>query len=605
MARPPAVANSTTSVRRTVQRIRNLDISKILSPNREATVKAFVGSALLIAVFALGAPAFPAGLLTGIVRDSEGGSVSGVLVRAYDAGGAQIGQSTGARDGTFAIDVEGTPHDVLVQCQYCQTVRLPVRDGEPVVAIVHRYAALRDRTASSADLAALPYRALDEVASLVPFAVSTANGISDRGLDRGRGAIVLNGIPFYGFFNGSDPALEIPAHAATSLTESSPLDAASYGVYANGGVFNVGTNAGPNRVDTGDTSDVALRASGNTLRGVYDVSDSPGGHRALTSGGVTTAFAGGTLNFDAVSLTDAPTTASGAILSYQTGSRRFETFANLEATRSMNTISSSTIDQSDVRADIHIRDRGPLGLEFGARLLRSTGVQIAGPFSNGGAQHEEAIYAQGRAGSDNSSLSFSGAFQRDGAHIQTSGIVASLGYDKLIGKDWTFHAGIGSNIRPLSLGEIESFGAPVLDRSAFTETSLQYSDNRRWRLEAMGYSENIDGPTDVHTAGVGLNGAWQISQHFSLRSWILRAVTLESAPYAVQPTPPTPVEPLRGNLLWLTYTPHDGGIRIDALSRGKALEGDMVLPLAHDINVVLGTLVRNGTRFTSFGLQLP
>jgi hypothetical protein len=568
-------------------------------------VKAFVGSALLIAVFAWATPAFPAGLLTGVVRDRDGRTVPGVVIRAYDLSGLPVGETTGARDGTFALDTEGTANTVVIDCTYCQTARLAVKEGEPMVVIIQRYAALRDRTASASDIAALPYRALDDVASLVPYSVTNASGISDRGMDRGRGAVLINGIPFYGFFNGSDAALSIPAHATASLTEASPLTAVQYGAYANGGTFNVGTDAGPNRIDGGDTGDIALRASGNAIHGVYDVSDGPAGHRALTSAGTSAPLAGGILNVTGIALSAAPSTASGALINYETGSRRYETGGTIETTRSTNTISSSTIDQSDFRGDFHVRDRGPLGLEFGARIRRSTGIQIVGPFSNGGAQHEEAIYADGRAGNDGSSLSFSAAMQRDGARIQTSAFLVSVGYDRTLGRDWTFHAGAGNNVRPLSLGEIESFGAPVIDRSSFAETSIQFSDNRRMRVEAMGYSEDIDGPTDVHTAGIGLNGAWQISQHFSLRSWILRSVTLESAPYAIQPTPPVPVQPLRGNLVWLTYTPTQNGIRVDALSRGKALEGDMVIPLTRGAALVLGSLIRNGTRFSSFGLQLP
>jgi hypothetical protein len=574
-------------------------------------VKAFVGLALLIAVLAWAAPASSAVLLTGVVRDRDGRAVPSVTVRAFDAGGLLIGKGAGARDGTFAFDVAGTPANVVIDCTYCESQRFVVSPDEPIVAIVLRHRVLVDRAPSAADLAAVPYRELGTVASLTPYVISNANGIADRGLDRGRGAVLINGIPFYGFFNGSDAALTIPAYTATSLTEYSPLFASNYGAYANGGVFVVGTDNGPSRIDGGNASDLALRASGNSVRGVYDVSDGPAGHRALGSGGASLPFAGGTLDLSAISLSAAPanvaapTTAAGGLVAYDTSSRRFDTQATLEATQSTNTISSSTIDQSDVRGDVHIRNYGPLGWEFGARIRRSTGVQFAGPFSNGGAQHEEAIYTDATLASDHSSLAFSAAMQRDGGTIQTSTLYASLGYDVKVSPWWTFHAGAGNNVRPLSLGELQSVGDPVIDRSAFSELSLQFSDNRRMRLEAMGYVENIDGPTDARASGVGLNGAWQIAPHFALRAWMLRATSLQSAPYTVQPAPAQPVTLLNGNLVWLTYEPNAGGIRVDAITRGSALEGDLILPLAPRFAAVFGSQTRNGLRITTFGLQLP
>jgi len=599
------VARSTTSVRRTVQRIRIRDISKIVPANREATVKALVGSALLIAAIAWATPALSEVLLTGVVRDHDGRAVPAVMVRAFDAGGLLIGKSTGARDGTFSFDVAGTPASVVIDCTYCESERVAVRADEPVVAIVRRYAALRDRTPSPADLAAVPYHELGDVASLAPYVIATSTGISDRGLDRGRGAVLINGVPFYGFFDGSDAALTIPAYAQTSLVERSPLAAPSYGAYANGGMFAVGTDAGPSRVDGGGASDVILRASGDSVRGAYDVSDGPAGHRTLVSGGATAPVAGGTLDVTAIALSAVPTTASGALVSYDTSSRRYETGASFETTESANTISSSTIDQSDVRGDFHVRSRGPLGLEFGYRIRRSTGVQLAGPFSNGGAQHEEALYVDGGTSNDRSSFSFSAAMQRDGARIQTSALIASLGYDVALDPSWTLHAGAGNNVRPLSLGELESVGAPFIDRSSFSEVSLQFSDNRRIRLETMGYIENIDGPTDAHDGGIGFDGAWQIAPHFALRAWMLRSIALQSAPYVLQPQPLQPVTRLNGNLVWLTYEPNDGGMRFDAINRGRALEGDMVLPLARGVAAVFGSQTRNGTRITTFGLQLP
>ena len=57
-----------------------------------------------------------------------------------------------------------------------------------MIAVVRRYAALRDRGISAADARVLPYDSVTDMAALVPFAVTTHGTISDRGLAAGRGS---------------------------------------------------------------------------------------------------------------------------------------------------------------------------------------------------------------------------------------------------------------------------------------------------------------------------------------------------------------------------------------------------------------------------------
>ncbi|MBV8151948.1 MAG: carboxypeptidase regulatory-like domain-containing protein, partial [Candidatus Eremiobacteraeota bacterium] len=74
------------------------------------------------------AVALAATLLTGAVRDDEGRAIVGARVTGTDTAGNVVGVTTTDADGTFAFERGATPAAVRIECSYCRTVRVPVRD---------------------------------------------------------------------------------------------------------------------------------------------------------------------------------------------------------------------------------------------------------------------------------------------------------------------------------------------------------------------------------------------------------------------------------------------------------------------------------------------
>ncbi len=187
--------------RRSRKSVRSCPIRPIVPSNRETVVKALA----LAAALALAPAAASAGtLIAGAVRDTDGFAVAGATVVARAAGGQIVGRGTTAADGTFAIDagpLERRRAALDVSCAFCVSQHV-VLSGEPPAIVVVRYAALRDRTPSADDIAALPYDRASQVAALVPYTVVTGYGISDRGLAAGEGATAIDGIAYYRISDG-------------------------------------------------------------------------------------------------------------------------------------------------------------------------------------------------------------------------------------------------------------------------------------------------------------------------------------------------------------------------------------------------------------------
>ena len=127
------------------------------------------------ALFGIGRPAAasdlaPSPLLTGSVRDQTGAAPP-ARVRVRDVTGRVVGSAETARDGTFAIVLDGTAATVEVSCVHCAPFRAPVVEG-PLVAVVTRFHALDGGMPDGADLAALPYRDPAQAVALNPFTVA-------------------------------------------------------------------------------------------------------------------------------------------------------------------------------------------------------------------------------------------------------------------------------------------------------------------------------------------------------------------------------------------------------------------------------------------------
>ncbi len=564
-------------------------------------------TAALLLVLAAAAPACADTLITGAVRDQAGVAIAGARVTAYDARSQSVGSDVAIADGTFAIAGRTPPAQVAVACDYCRPARRAVEPGLPVVVIVERFSALTASGPSAADIRALPYRSAADSASLRPFTVVDDGRISDRGLGY-EGTVTIDGLPFYRAADANDSSRLVPAHAVASLAVASPLDAPVYGGYAGAGNYDLrlrDPDLATSRIDIGDASDEVARVQTPTAGAEYAASSDAGNDRQAAGADAGLPLAGGRLELAAVGLSDAYLHASGAGLTYATDSRRFTTAATLSATQSDAA--------SLVTAGALIRSRGPLQWEYGVRALRATSALDAA----GGMQFDAALYVRAARQTGNSRFSATLAWDRGsdssaagaGSGSRGGALDGSVADDVNLGSRWTLHAGAVSNQRIPTFAEL-SAAVPLgvsPDRSLLVEQSVRYTDLQRLRLTALTYTQRTTGSGTQHVNGIGVDAAWQIAPQFSLRTWLLRANRAStsapdpvSSPYDLIP-PPGTAAALTRQLIWFSY---DNGVRLDALVRGGALEGDIRVPINASAAFSIGTAAKNGKRITTFGLTL-
>lgn len=563
-------------------------------------LKASRAVAAVTALLLTARPADADTLLTGAIRDRAGGAIAGARVTAFDAAGQTVGADVSLADGTFALDARTVPATIAIVCDYCRSQRRPVRPGEPAVVFVERFAALTAAGPSAADIRALPYRSAADIASLRPFAVIGGGRITDRGLDRDA-AVLVDGLPFYRAADGQDLSQLVPAGFVAALAMASPLVAPRYGGYAAAGIADVrlrDPDFSTSRIDIGEAADVVVRADAANGGAGYAVSSDSHNDRQAASTGGTLPFAGGRLSFEGLGMSDSSLHASGAGLAYITDSRRFTTTGSLSATQSDAA--------SLIAVNARVQNRGPLGWEFGGRMLRATSSALAA----GGTQFDGAVYAAAVRQTGNSRVWATFAWDTGGDGgvgdgLRTSGLVGSLADDVRLGARWTFHAGAVSNLRIPTFAELTA-NAPVAiggDRSLLFEQSLTYEDLRRFRVSGRTYTQRATGSATRHINGVGIEAAWQIAPQLALRTWLLRAnqsaipASYEEALTDAGPVPTASA--LTRQLIWLSYENH---VRVDALVRGGALEGDVCIPLSARYAFAIRTAQFDGRRVTTFGV---
>jgi hypothetical protein len=565
-------------------------------------LKAAVAAGVLLAL-AMEAPGRADTLLTGAIRDQAGVAIAGARVTAFDAAGQAAGSDVASADGTFAIAARTVAVRIAVACDFCRPVREAIEPGQPAVLIVERFSAPRESGPSPADIRALPYRSAAEVATLRPFAVVDDGRISDRGLAY-EGAVLVDGLPFYRAADANDLSRLVPAHAVTALAVASPLDAPVYGGYAGAGVDDVrlrDPDFSTSRVDLGDASDLVARAQTANAGAGFAASSDAGDDRQAANADAEVPFAGGRLSLDAVTLSNLVQHASGAGLTYATDSRRYFTAASAAATQS--------VDASLITASALVRSRGPLKWEYGVRAMRATSAV----YGASGTQFDAALYARAVRDTGVSRLSATLAVDRggdssdaDASGLQGTALVGSIADDVRVGSRWTVHAGVVSNQRIPTFGEL-SADAPVAgasNRSLLFEQSLGYTDLQRLRVTAIAYTQRTTAVLTRNVNGIGIDAAWQMTPQFSLRRWVLGGKGASIATIDAQP----PYNPdlttstaaaLTRQLVWLTY---EKGVRFDALVRSGALEGDVRIPLGPQYAFSIGTAAYNGKRVTTFGL---
>jgi len=585
---PPAVASVASSVRRIVHRVRMGPIVAIVSPKREANVKPVLRLLVLLACL-MPLPAFAGTFFAGAVRDRDGAAVLGARVVAYDMAAHVLGEGRVAGDGTFAFETDSDPAYVVVTCAYCVRSRALVKPNDATIVIVKRFAALRDRVPSTADLAALPYRSAGDLAALVPYTITTAGNIADRGLDRRRGAIVLDGIPLYRATDGAATSDYIAPYTIASLTARSPLAAPAYGTYAQGGIVDVTTLGAPlARIDGGNAADFIARAQTQSIRALVATASDASDTRRNATIEANLPLAGGTLQARVLSLADLASSLSGATLGYTTASRR-AIFATTIAARTGG-------GESFVGGSATVSTRGATPLSFGLRASRASGVL---PDGSTGVQSTQALVLNASANGPTSSLQATLAYERDGdalrfGSLQANGLTASVSDDVQLGEHFRLHGGVLRDLRVPTLLEAESAALP--DRSVLLESSVTYTDLARLRVAAVAYDERIASVAKGHLSGVGIDGVWQIAPAFALHAWTLetmsRATVASQSPYGY------PLDTHR-RVVWLTA---GETLRVDAIVRSGPLEGDIRFPFGAYAAIV-GSSIRAGVRVTTLGVS--
>ena len=560
----------------------------ILHGERKTILKAL---ALAIAVCVVPVCASAADLVVGVVHDTDGYPVAGAQIALHDTAGGPAGSGVTAADGTFAIDAGPDVSTVEIRCAYCLRMTVARVAGAPVVALVRRFAALRDRGISAADARVLPYASVLDEATLMPFTVSKYGWLSDRGLDDALGAVVSDGFGLYRSTDGVDLGTAIPAHGAATIQAGDPALANAYGSESSGGVFYIDTldqSAGLARFDASSADDLTLRA-GNALRGAFETSGGPNAEtRTVVDGSLPSAA--GTLDLRAIDASGMGANASGFSSTLVTPVGGSALTTSLSMTRSVD-------GDGPEHDDIAALSLQSGGLTYGVRAARTSGFVEDGI----GVQDDARAYVEAAHDNGYTRLfaSLTAALSSEtllGSTSVNGGLLPTLTASTRLGADFAVHAdSVDSLIEaPLYLVEyLPNEGA--VDRSHLLDAGLGFDDADRLRIDAMVFRQTVTGPAYGTTGGSGISTIWQIAPSLALRSWVLVSHNYSSI-----------YGPGLGNLdrsaTWLTA---GNVLRVDAIWRGPYLEGDVSIPAGAQARFVAGTRREGPNRVVTAGISWP
>lgn len=549
---------------------------------------------------ALPALAQAADLVVGVVHDTDGYAVAGAAISLRGSGGAPAGAGTTDRDGTFAIEAGPAVATVDVRCAYCapMTVQRGPADT-PVVAVVRRYAALRDRGISAGDARVLPYASVTDMAALIPFAVATHGTISDRGLAAARGTVIADGIALYRATDGVDLSTAIPAHATTTIALTDPTHANAYDANSAGGLFSIDTldgSAGLARIDASSGLDATIRA-GSALRGAAETSGGtePASRAVLDA---TLPTAGGTLDLRALAAAGMGANANAFSSSFALPIRTLSLNAALSTTRSAD----GNGPENDNVAAVSLQHGG---VTFGLRAQRSSGIVDIGT----GVQYDSRAYieAERDAGGTHIFASLAAAQAGDALRYNVSAggaLLPILSIATRIGPSFTVHADSVDALLAAPLYLLYSLpNGTGLQRSHLIDAGLGFDDANRLRIDAMAFRQTIGGATFGTIGGSGISTVWQIAPSVSLRAWTLlsrqNGDTDGAYPGSVYPTGTSTLD---RNVTWVTA---GSVLRVDTIWRGGSLEGDVSLPAGPHVRFVAGTRRDGPSRVYTAGLIWP
>ncbi|HLI95774.1 MAG TPA: hypothetical protein VKT72_06770 [Candidatus Baltobacteraceae bacterium] len=580
----------------------------------------------------------PAPLIVGSVRDQFGAAVFGARISA----GTQS-TLTDAR-GTFALAASDAGY-VRINCDYCDAITVPVKPGEPVVALVHRYDALASGSPTERDLAFVPYDRAESIAALRPFMVLENSSqvrpgaqLSDHG-GASRGMLVqAGGIPIYDVTSNQSPFVFFPSYDVEQIDQHAPSDAFQYGDLAGGGTLQLDTRT------PGAWNGVSLGGSGNafaaaqTFPGVSwsaATSNTGGDLRTRADAGASATAGDDTFDLRGFTSQDRNSLEAQQLNANEGGFGLFYTSTRANRVDASLTSDSGGYDGSaqgygysarwsDIEAQAGVTTQTPVQFFVSTALRNSSGLYSSA--APGDVPLTAAVITQTRvdAGMQTAGDRYQlrlgiGAFEMQysggsAAHQGLYGGTIAPGFTGSYEFDphWTYDLQAGQSFTLPTI--LEAFASPpdtpalAFDRYTQITQTLEYSDLRRFRAAVTDMSESISGLDvgTVHSPGVSV--AWQLAPALSLRAWLLRDND-QTQPYEPLYRFGVPVEPSTVGSYWLTY--ESAGVRIDAIYRRDLLDSNpdphfdasISAPVSGQLRIFGATERIAGRRLFSIGLR--
>jgi hypothetical protein len=556
----------------------------------------------------------PTPLVVGSVRD-QAGEPPDASVEVSDAAGKTIGLGHTNADGTFAVGVQGQPSEITVRCRFCAVTRTRPDGTAPLVIIVRRYAAIFQTLPSQEDLAALPYSDLGSALALAPYVLPIMHGmtvtdISDRGLDRGKGLIIEDGVPVYNSATGRSGIEDMPAHYASASGMQGPENAFLYGGYAAGGTFILTPRTQETSValEEGVEPALAVHAHSDDVFADAGISKNAYGDvRKRADLAYDTDFLGGRLDISG---------ADGSVglerIAYTTSSRKYRTFAEVSANNMTNA--------NGALAHFQIEHPDTVTLIYGVSV-QQLNAEDSLTFSNAHIADDTA-YVQAKAGNESASFNAGASLAQIGVTDAFSGIKKhgdaqtgqfSLDAQMKLGRSFRIHADASTSARAPTLYELNAQAQPNTPAtSRLLQGALSYEDARRIRMEVIVFHEALNDVQGQDTQGIGTSLVWQLAPLVTLRAWTLHNTVNQAYQYDAS-SPYTPIGAIASgrSVLWSTYD-NPSGARFDMMFHRDAIrtgavvdmDGDILLPVTSHIKLAAGSYRASTARFWSLGLRL-
>jgi hypothetical protein len=555
---------------------------------------------LALALAALPRLAAASDLVVGVVHDSDGYPVAGAVLTLHAPGGAAAGAGRTAADGTFAIETGQAATKIDVRCSYCMAASAAVHAGAPVIFVVRRFAALRDRGISAADARVLPYDRVTSMAALIPFTVTSGDTISDRGLAGAHGTIITDGIPLYRATDGVDLGALLPAHAAATIAQTDPNQANIYAARSSGGIFSIDTldtAAGMARIDADSSLDALLRGGGTNVRASLATG---GGAYAASRATVdaTAAVAGGTLDVRAVDASTTNAAADGVAATLRAPFAGMMLNGTLDESRS----SDPSGTENDGIAGVSVRAGTLLA---GVRAQRSSGTVPGGIGTQADARaFIEDVYDDGATHLVASLAAAQTGSGVPGSAATAGAILPTLAASTELTRSFRVHADSVAALLPQPLYTVKYLlPLNVIAHSQLSDAGIEFDDGNRVRIDAIAFRESLAGAGAATTGGSGISAVWQIAPALALRSWTL--ISRTNGGYADTGYEDAPATSTIGNDRYVVWLTAGTTLRIDAISRNGKLEGDVSLPAGARVRLVAGTRRNGPDRTYTFGIVLP